>query len=1658
MDRISGVGRAGVAAVVCALALLGASPAATAAPPPPPSTVAPQVAPDVHQAPSTPARADRHGGDSPSDAPTSARTQTTVGALAAGGTTLAVDEARQQARLRVDDGGTLDQYLYGPGPITFDIDLQGFSVLPAGGQVPQLSMEVFDVDQAGAEDCGPEVDQVRVNGVAVGTLTGANDFWSVNTFPLLVGTLTPGVNHFSVDIDTAGTGCWAVEVAWAEVSVPFAVGHVSSDATDDVTIRRGKSTDLIPDRVFERAFDTSGRLTAPTKDDPIADAMSDTHWFSSPTAGQLTYGWTVDAWPVKPTWDPSVEVSWSFSAGGGSGSAPATTGWTGTAKIPLPSTTGKYELTVSVKISKDTTLLTTQERKETVYVLLGTPVSSWVAKSPGASASSTDTPKTAWLDVAFELGASGRSAPRDVLVALNAGIYGNRLGLVYVGATWDTPEALIEGSGHRGQCTHFADVWLILARSVGVNVSTGSYTGTEFATTTRPALDANAGANVAATPGGTGERWFFANHHWGTYGAERFDPTFGVVGPDTAADFELTSMLCKRTGLTAAGEIICASTTTSDTYLLTSLGTTNAQRWNQYSYTRATTPPVPVSPLPFGLPFRAGPAQADEADALTATPSAQAPLAAVVPVTDAGEDPDGDGRFDRLRVDVPIDVTVGGNHVVMLELGASDGTLLASGSLDPASGDAANVTVALTPGSHTVPVWFDGRGIDADGPFRVAGVVKAPDGTVLATVDHRTQAYAATAFETHPAIGSVTDEVVGDQLRVHVPVTPSGAGPVAVSVVLSAGGTQVGAASQLVSLTTGTSDVALDVPTGPIWSSGLDGPYDAFISVEDAVSSTSRTHRTAAYDADALTPPTVRVEPVLTDTGVDADGDGRFETLDVTAQVVAATVGPVDVDATLTAADGTALGTAHATATGGPVPTSVTLHLDGRTIALAGIDGPYEVAVTASDASSGPRVARLHRTAPYTSAQFASPVARLTGAYTDAAVDTNADTHPDVLRLTVGVELDRDAEVTLSGTLVDATGLLVGTATTSATLLAGTTTLALDVDGGAIADSGRDGPYRLTDLELGPTGGPPEVRALGVHTTAAYDSATFRSSGPIVVGEVTDRGVDDDGDGLFDALAVDVSVHVDTPDVYSLNARLTDAAGTEIQWNGTQELLEAGDHVLTLRYDGRLISAHGVDGPYRVASISLYSDPAQPVVLRDAHLTAPYTWSAFELGAAVTGHVMSDGAPLVGAPLAVPGFAYTVTDANGAYRLGLTGGGTYDVVLAADPALAPWRILVDGTPVDPGTSVQVDVADGSTRTVDFERGGVVPTAAAFRPLPPAVLVDTRTGEGAPQGRVGARGIDVAIAGLGGVPTTGVAAVALRVQALDPKYSGSVMVRPGDGPSPLDPQVAFGRRSASGLAIVPLGADGSVHVSARGRPHIVVAAVGWFPADPTAPSYVPVTPTRLVDAFACPLYRKAPYSTDIPVAGHGGVPSTGVGAVVLSATVKRPWSSGSLSLHATSETSPPVPALTYARFRPASATVVVPLDADGNVRATVAGGPVRYSLSVVGWLPAEAWHAVTPTVVADTATSLDVQVTGVAGVPSTGVGAVALQVLSRTVRGGAVTLYPTGAPAPEVADVLVPRRGTATGLVLLEPAADGTVHVALDGASAKVTVVGWVPEH
>ena len=68
------------------------------------------------------------------------------------------------------------------------------------------------------------------------------------------------------------------------------------------------------------------------------------------------------------------------------------------------------------------------------------------------------------------------------------------------------------------------------------------------------------------------------------------------------------------------------------------------------------------------------------------------------------------------------------------------------------------------------------------------------------------------------------------------------------------------------------------------------------------------------------------------------------------------------------------------------------------------------------------------------------------------------------------------------------------------------------------------------------------------------------------------------------------------------------------------------------------------------------------------------------------------------------------------------------------------------------------------------------------PLPPTRILDTRSGLGAPKARVGAGGVvKLQVAGVGGVPATGVTAVVMNVTVVSPTASSYLTVYP-DGQS------------------------------------------------------------------------------------------------------------------------------------------------------------------------------------------------------------------------------------------------------------------------------------
>lgn len=187
------------------------------------------------------------------------------------------------------------------------------------------------------------------------------------------------------------------------------------------------------------------------------------------------------------------------------------------------------------------------------------------------------------------------------------------------------------------------------------------------------------------------------------------------------------------------------------------------------------------------------------------------------------------------------------------------------------------------------------------------------------------------------------------------------------------------------------------------------------------------------------------------------------------------------------------------------------------------------------------------------------------------------------------------------------------------------------------------------------------------------------------------------------------------------------------------------------------------------------------------------------------------------------------------------------------------------------------------------------SAGRYSPNAPDRILDTRSSVGVPGTLPVAadRSIDLTIAGRGGVPATGASAVVLNVTAADALGTGFVTVWPKGSkrPTASNINVTFAGQNIANLVIVPIGADGSVSLYTQGGAHLVADVAGWF-GDASQPAsfsglFQPLTPSRLLDTRTMPDFAAsgvpADSRIDLTVAGKGGVPAAGVGAVVLNVT-------------------------------------------------------------------------------------------------------------------------------------------------------------------------------
>ncbi|HUP74942.1 MAG TPA: S8 family serine peptidase [Acidimicrobiales bacterium] len=123
------------------------------------------------------------------------------------------------------------------------------------------------------------------------------------------------------------------------------------------------------------------------------------------------------------------------------------------------------------------------------------------------------------------------------------------------------------------------------------------------------------------------------------------------------------------------------------------------------------------------------------------------------------------------------------------------------------------------------------------------------------------------------------------------------------------------------------------------------------------------------------------------------------------------------------------------------------------------------------------------------------------------------------------------------------------------------------------------------------------------------------------------------------------------------------------------------------------------------------------------------------------------------------------------------------------------------------------------------------------------------------------------------------------------------------------------------------------------------------------SFTSLVPWRLVDTRSAPLVAvPADGELDVSVLGVGGVPGSGVGAVVLNVTAVDAVASGYVTVWPSGEERPWASSLNFVPGQAVANSVVAKVGADGkvllwNAAESPASGSVHLAVDVVGWFPA-----------------------------------------------------------------------------------------------------------
>ena len=269
------------------------------------------------------------------------------------------------------------------------------------------------------------------------------------------------------------------------------------------------------------------------------------------------------------------------------------------------------------------------------------------------------------------------------------------------------------------------------------------------------------------------------------------------------------------------------------------------------------------------------------------------------------------------------------------------------------------------------------------------------------------------------------------------------------------------------------------------------------------------------------------------------------------------------------------------------------------------------------------------------------------------------------------------------------------------------------------------------------------------------------------------------------------------------------------------------------------------------------------------------------------------------------------------------------------------------------------------------------------------------------------------------------------------------------------------------------------VAAAQSPRPAVAAprpmTGTATSSPSvAGSFVSLPPSRVLDTrshlgAAGPAAPRGVVA--VAVLGHGGVPSTGVSAVVVNLTVAGPAAAGYITAFPSATARPNVSNLNFTKAQTVANAAVVPVGADGKIDLyNGSGGVAPLVVDISGYYRSGksaapgTFTALTPSRVLDTRiklgvggpvpsdTGIAVPVLGVAGVPGSGVMAVVVNLTVTDAKSsGYITAYGNGTPRPTTSNLNFVAGQTVPNLAIVPVGADGKIRL-FNGSGGNVALL------